>query len=100
MTIIEHIAAAQTSIEVKVLRLNKPDWALGFFFIKQVMGAVAAWDGASVLTPVSASVKVGVDVGVAVAFAVAVGVAVGVCVAVAVGVGDGVNRQGNQRGSA
>ena len=52
----EHIAAAQTSIEAKVLRLNKPDWALSLFFIKQVMGAVAAWDAASALAPVSESV--------------------------------------------
>jgi len=54
----EHIAAAQTSIEAKVLRLNKPDWALSFFFIKQVMGAVAAWDAASGLLLVSGWVKV------------------------------------------
>jgi hypothetical protein len=46
VTIIEHIAAAQTSIEAKVLRLNKPDCALVFFFIKPVLGAVAAWDAA------------------------------------------------------
>jgi hypothetical protein len=44
--IIEQTAAEQTSIEAKVLRLNKPDRALSFFFIKQVMGVVAAWDAA------------------------------------------------------
>ena len=58
VTIIEHIAATQTSIEAKVLRLNKPDWTLDCCFIRQVMGAVAAWDAAWALAPVSALVKV------------------------------------------
>jgi hypothetical protein len=61
VTIIEHIAAAQMSKEAKVLRLNKLDWMLGFFFIKDIMGAVAAWDAAWELARLSGSVKVSVS---------------------------------------
>jgi hypothetical protein len=101
VTIIEQIAAAQTSIEAKVLRLNKPDWALCFFFIDSygrgggvgrglgVRAGLGVVEGLVVAVAVAVAVMVDVEVAVAVAVADAIGVTVAVGVAVGVGVGVG-----------
>ena len=79
--IIEQIAAAQKNRATSGLRLNKPDRAVLFLFIKKSYGRG---------TGVGRNRGVGVGLGAGVAVGVGVTVAVGVAVTVAVDVGVGV----------
>ena len=89
MTIIEQIAAAHTSIEAKVLRLNKPDWALCFFFIDSYGRGSGVKRGLGVGATLGVGEGLAVDVGVGVGGRLAVGVAVAAALAVGVSVNRG-----------